>query len=290
MNHFMKTKISFFFFCVILISALFFQSCQKDDASPSGHMKAKVSDVNWMAKDVGAQIIQGIFNLTGKAADGSIMTITLQATTEGNYGLAANTDHAAVWLPAGGGSSTYVSNAPEGVGYVTINTFNTTDSIVSGVFEFIVQNPLDGEKIFISEGEFNNVPFTTNTVPVADNFLNVKINGTSFMPLQVTGSKALGKLVVNATDASAGQTVGLTMPASISPGDYQLGNLQFGSTYGGQYNPNGQTFLSSTSGMLEITKHDKTYRILEGTFSFEASSFFSPMTASLTEGSFSVHY
>ncbi len=274
---------------LFLVAALFVQSCKKDDSSPNGNMTAKVDGEKWTGKDVGAQVLQGVFNLSGKASDGSILTITVQAFSMDTFGLYANSDHAAVWLPANATNS-FVTNAPMGIGYVFITEINTTDSVVSGGFEFFAQNPLTEDTVYVSEGKFSKVPFTSSTAPVGDNTFSVKIDGVSWTPVQVTGSKALGKIIVNATDANASKAVGITMPDDVAVGEYALGDPLFGAEYGGQYNPDSQTFLGSTSGTLKITKHVTSSHLLEGTFSFEASSLFSPGSASLTAGSFSVHY
>ncbi len=282
----MKTNVVF---SLLLFSALFFLGCNQDDASPQGKMTAKIDGQNWSGKEVGAALTQGTFNLSGKAADGSLITITLQDFTADTFYLYPNADHAAVWLPANG-SNSFVSNAPGGLGYVIFSEINTTDSLISGKFEFMAENPLSGESVFVSEGEFVNVPFTSNIAHVGENTFVVKIDGVNWAPTLISGSKVNGKINIVASNVSTGRSVGLYIPVAVNPGDYTLGDPLFGATYGGQYNPDSQTFLSANSGSLTISKHDKTARLIEGTFQFGASSLFSPATASLTDGSFSIQY
>lgn len=273
----------------LLFSTLLIAGCTKDDASPKGKMTAKIEGQSWSGKEVGAAVTQGIFNLSGKAADGSLMTITLQGFSKDTFLLYPGGDHAAVWLPVNA-TSGFVSNAPSGIGYVILSEINTADSLVSGTFEFMAENPLTEEVVFVSEGNFTNVPFTSTVALVGNNSFAVKIDGVSWQPTLINGSKVNGKINIVASNTSTGRSVGLYIPVSTNPGNFTLGDPLFGATYGGQYNPDSQTFLSASGGSLTISKHDKTTRVIEGTFHFEASSLFNPATASLTNGSFSIHY
>jgi hypothetical protein len=280
----------FAFFFLAMLTLLVSQSCNKDDASPNGKMTAKIDGVKWTGKEVGASLVSGTFNLSGKAADGSLLTITLQNVTGADtFFLYPGGDDAAVWLPANATNS-YVTNSTNGLGYFILEEINTGDSTVSGKFEFRGEEPFSLDTVEVKEGKFSKVSYSGSTTPVGDNSLSVKIDGTIWAALQVTGTKANGKLSIIGTDANASRTVGLTMPTNVSTGTYTLGNPLFGAEHGGQYNPDNATFLTAASGSLKIAKHNIAQRQIEGEFDFEASSLFNPGTASLTDGSFSVQY
>ena len=124
-------------------------------------------------------------------------------------------------------------------------------------------------------------PSTTDT-------FRVKIDGTDFSYNLLAGVSALGMISVTASaNSGSGATVGLTMPATVTPGTYAFDLV----TYAGQYNPTSSVFLTADTGHLQIIEHNIANKRIRGNFNFKAAPLFGPgTTAQLTEGYFSVKY
>lgn len=286
-------KHSKFFLLLFVFPALIFNhwSCNQDDAPApegQGQMSAIVSGERWEARTVTAGTIQGAFGITGIAADGSAITLRLDGVGEGEYNSFSGSSNVCVWQPSAGALG-YASNAPMGLGQVVVEEVNEQDSLLSGTFFFLAQEPSSGDTVSAVEGIFTDVKYQIGAAPVGDNFLKVKIDGVLWEAVMVAGFAGGGKLTISATSADASRTVGLFIPSDIAPGDYTLGS-PFSSDYAAQYNPNTQTTLTSNSGTLKIAGHDKVHKVIEGAFSFEAREFLGSGMASLMEGSFWVEY
>ncbi len=214
--------------------------------------------------------------------------MTLDGFAEGEYQSFSGSTNACVWQPSTGALG-YVSHAPMGLGQVVVEEINEMDSLISGTFQFFGEEPSSGNTVEVAEGVFTDVKYSVETVTIGDNSLNVKIDGTDWEAVSVTGFVNGSKLTINATSADVSRTVGLTIPDDTPVGSYDI-DSPFSSEYGGQYNADAQTFLTSDSGTLNISNHDLLNKVIEGTFSFEASEFVGSASASLTEGSFYVAY
>lgn len=260
-------------------------SCKKDDDS-NGLMKAKIDGSSWKANDVGAVVLPGLINITGKKDNGQTITITIQDGEVGDYFLDQNQDHVAAYQESEGASG-FVSNAPNGLGFVRVTEINLENSTISGTFEFNVERPLDGALKEIREGEFTDVKFESEIVSSGPSTLSCKVDGQTFTPASVFGVLAGSKIAISANSADLNKTVGLTLPKDVGVGEYNLST--FGD-YTAQYNINQTQFLGADSGKVKITKHDKANHKLEGTFHYEASDFIGSVSASITNGTFSVSY
>ncbi len=287
----MKTSGNFFFLLAISLSACAIFSCNNDDAPTpdgQGRMSAIVGGERWEARTVSAGMIQGQFGISGIAADGSAISLRLDGFGAGEYNSFSGSSNVCVWQPSAGALG-YATNAPRGIGRVIVEEVDEQDTLISGAFFFLAQEPASGDTVTAVDGIFTDVKYQIGAAPVGDNFLKVKIDGVLWEAAMVAGFATGGKLTISGTSADASRIVGLYIPSDISPGTYTLGS-PFSSDYAAQYNPNTQTTLTSDSGTLKINSHDKVNKVIEGTFSFEAREFLGPGEASLTEGGFGVGY
>lgn len=182
--------------------------------------------------------------------------------------------------------STFGETASRGnIQFTSINSANNT---VSGTFSFIGKNLLTDSSKAFSNGSFTNIPRTV--IPVSQDSFSAKVDGvifedTSLFASEITlGSTQLISINANTTTSDA---IGLTIPADISPGEYDLGGLTTYPT--ALYNTNNGAFLGE--GKLVITNHNTAIKKITGTFNFDAS----PLTGAtpnyvITEGEFSVSY
>lgn len=287
----MKPQQDLFPLCSLLLCLLFFSNCGKDkDTAPDtqGQMTAVVRGESWSAQMVSAGTVQGEFAISGTAADGSTISLRLDGFAPGVYNSASGSSNAYVWQSSQQALG-YTSIASAGIGQVTIDAVNEQDSLISGTFYFLGQEPASLDTISVINGVFTDVKFQVGAAPVGDNFLTVKIDGAPWAAVMVAGFVNGNKLIISATSADASRTVGFFLPADIAAGSYELGS-PISSAYGAQYNSDSQTALTADAGTLDISLHDKINRVIEGNFSFQASAFLGSGTASLTEGSFFVKY
>jgi|GEM_PF-241975 len=267
----------------------------------TGDFRAKIEGVQWVA-DKYAQCarMNNIINITGLGLDKKTITITIQDSGVHNYTLAwdntslgagAYQDSALADITA------FTSNAgtspSQAGGNVNITSINEVTKTMSGTFSFKAVRQITGETRTITEGVFNNIPYITSLPPTAstDTF-NVKIDGVAFSPVSVFGIKntiGLSNIAISGSDASGTKTVGVYFPVDVTPGTYTIG-IAF-SDYFGQYNINSTTYLSSTTGTLEILFHDPATKRVRGRFNFSAELFpTGGSPAQLTEGYFAVTY
>ncbi|HMQ48726.1 MAG TPA: DUF6252 family protein [Saprospiraceae bacterium] len=287
----MKTQKNLVLLALLTLNLCFFSNCNtEDDASPDaqGQMSATVDGEAWESEMASASYLQGRLGLVGIASDGSSIIFSLDGFGVGQYNSSEGSLNALTWQETSGGLA-YITTWENASGQVNIESINETDSLLSGTFQFTGILPTTGATVEVSDGIFNNIKYTAETTVVGDNFLKVKIDGALWEAQQVAGFVVSGKINLAATSADASKTVGLYIPETATAGTYDLGNPLL-ADYGAQYNADSQTFLVATSGTLKITSHDRTNKIIEGTFSFEAAEFVGSAAASLTEGSFYLAY
>ena len=272
-----------FFFSLFLLSLV---ACKKDDDTSNGIMTATVGGESWKAKEVGAVVLPGLINITGKAKNGETITMTIQDGKTGDYFLTAGADHAAVYQESEGAQG-FSTNAPNGFGNIHIETIDLVNSTISGNFVFIAERPTDGATKEVMNGVFTDVKFEKQVISTGPNTLSCKVDGQTFTPASVFAVVAGDRITISANSSDLNKTVGLTLPDDIAVGEFNLST--FGE-YTAQYNLNQSIFMGADSGKVKITKHDKPNHKLEGTFQFEASDFWGSNAASVTTGSFSVNY
>jgi len=254
-------------------------------------MTAKVDGQNWAAESAGVLIQVNRIGISGLAADGSVMILSLEDNGEGIYELTDNSLSAGAYS-SGDGSDAFTSNTSAEGGGVEITELNWQDSTMSGTFFFTGARSIPAGEIKIEVGEFNKIPVRTELVSVNEfNKIAVQVDGNLFEPEVVTAQIDPFTNAINiiGTGANGVPTVALFLPKNIVEGTYNLGTPGF-ADYGAQYNIDDTKFLGAESGQVTITKHDQSVKIIEGTFFFEAAELAGGATASLTEGSFMVTY
>jgi hypothetical protein len=297
----MQNAVRLLVYLLLTVSVI---SCQKElsnetgaggAAGVNGILKMKINGAQWVAdKAAGASIFGGYIVITGISNDKKNFIIQLEdqgATTyqldQQNLNVAALTDENEV------NNYSYTTNQGQDIndagGTVTVTKIDQTNKTISGTFSFKMFRDIDSKQLVITEGVFENLKYTTELPPVTGTDANfkVKIDGTGWTGKNVTGSVLMGNLMINATELDLSKTVGLSMPADISAGTHNL--TQLGPNIGLYIS--GTTTLASSSGTLTITEHNKTTKLIKGTFNFEAKDLMGGTTVSqLTEGSFSVKY
>jgi Family of unknown function (DUF6252) len=300
-----------FFSLLILSGFIFLQSCQKEinfstgnPTSITGDFKAKINGTQWIANSASsASRFSGFISLTGRSTDKKYINITLLDSGVHNYILDDMSLNAASYidstLPNPVNFSTNQGfNPGDAGGSVKITSIDTANKKMSGIFSFKVFRQQDGLQRAMTEGSFTNLSYITSLPPSnsSDTF-NVKIAGTRWTPPTVLGAKTpavpplTSQIVITGTDATGTKSVGIFMPANITPGTYTLD--LFGGQYIGLYNPDADPnhSQSSTLGTLTIISHNTSIKRIRGTFSFHAEALLNPLLfTELTEGFFAVTY
>jgi len=254
-------------------------------------MTATVNGEEWAAEAAGVLIQVNRIGISGLAADGSIIVLSLEDNGEGIYELTENSLSAGAYTLSDN-SDAFTSNSNMEGGTVEITELNWQDSTMSGTFSFTGSRAFPAGEVNIEVGQFDNLPIQTELGSVNDfNNMSVKVDDVLFEPAAVTGmiDPFSNNITIVGTAAVGIPSVGLFLPQAIIEGTYDLGTPGF-ADYGAQYNIDDMTFLGAESGQVTITKHDTGVKIIEGTFFFEAAELVGSSTASLTEGSFSVTY
>lgn len=254
-------------------------------------MTATIDGVDWAAEAAGVLIQVNRIGISGLAADGSIIVLSLEDNGEGVYELTENSLNAGAYT-LGDNSNAFTSNTNMEGGRVEITELNLQDSIISGTFFFTGSRALPAGEVEIEAGEFTNLPIRTELGSVNDfNQLSVRVDTTLFEPIVVNAmiDPFSSNIVITGTASVGIPSVTLLLPQDIVEGTFELGTPGL-AEYGAQYNIDDMTFLGAESGEVTITRHDTGVKIIEGTFFFEAAELTGGATASLTEGRFQVSY
>ena len=254
-------------------------------------MIAQINNMDWSATTAGALIQVNRIGISGLAADGSIIILSLEDKGEGVYELTENSLSAGAYT-LGDNSDAFTSNTSMEGGRVEITELNWQDSTMSGTFFFTGARAIPAGEVKIEVGQFNKIPVKTELGSVNDfNTISVKVDTTLFEPEAVTAmiDPFTNAIAIVGTAAGGIPSIALYLPRDITAGTYDLGTPGF-ADYGAQYNIDDMTFLGAESGQVTITKHDKGVKIIEGTFFFEGTELAGDAKASLTEGRFMVSY
>ncbi len=300
------------FYSLLVVSGLLLlNACQKEiDFSTSnpgavtGNFRAKIDGNQWVANSAAsANRMNGFISILGRSTDRKYLQITLTDSGVHNYTLDDMSMNAASYIDSSLPSPINLTsnqgvNPGDAGGTVRITSIDTVNKKISGTFSFKVFRQTDGLQRTMTEGSFTNLAYATTLPPASssDTF-RVKIAGTSWIPQSVVGVKtpAVGPLpamiAIIANNATATKSVGVSMPATITPGTYVLDF--FSGTHIGQYNPDSDPSHSqaSTSGELIILSHNTTTKRIRGTFRFHAEELLNPTAfTEITEGYFAVTY
>lgn len=104
-----------------------------------------------------------------------------------------------------------------------------------------------------------------------------------------------GKIILTASENNSFPSIGITIPNTITPGTYTFSGA-FGANIG-LYNTgsgqNEQFSAASGTGTLNITSHDTSNDVIQGTFSFTASPNLgnsSGNSYAISQGEFTMNY
>lgn len=296
---------------LLVCGLMIIQGCQQEITDPnanvngvSGDFRAKIEGSQWVANSIASgSRMNGLINLTGRSLDKKYVTITLTDSGVHNYTLDDINMNAAAYIDSTLANPIAFTtnqgiNPGDAGGEVRITSIDTVNKRISGTFSFKVFRQMDGLQRSFTEGSFSNIKYTTTLPPSnATDTFKVKIAGTSWDPHAVNGvvSPAVPPLpamiAIVANNATVTKTVGLMMPANITPGTYTLDF--FGGTHVGQYNPDSDPShaQASVSGELVIISHNPSTKRIRGTFKFRAEELLDPAVfTEITEGYFHITY
>ena len=298
----MKNYIRLLVYLLLSVSVV---SCSKEKSTESGQggpvtgtLKMKIDGQQWVAnKAAGATMVAGLIAIQGLSNDDRAFDITLEDHGIATYQLDNQSLNGAILTDANGanggeGYTTNQGNPGDAGGTVTITKIDQTNKTMSGTFTFKMYRESDSKQVTITEGVFENLKYSTEVPPNAgaDADFKVKIDGTLWTGQVVSGTAFNGQLIISAAESNISKSVGLTMPANVTPGTYSFSSL---GTYMGIYNygsATSPTTLTSESGTLTITEHNTSTKTIKGTFSFVAKPLLGGTAVQFTEGSFTVKY
>lgn len=285
--------LSFSFLFLILVT---FFSCSKDENSTSGILTSEVDGVAWKSEISTTTVIidkaSKRIAITGVAADGSIIAITLADTIVKAYDLKQGGSSVGSYSVSNGSLAFASNQGSDSEAKVVITEINKIDSTISGTFTYTAFQLSTGKKIEVRNGKIDRVKFVYEVIINNNNSFKCKINGSTFTSTSTLTSFNIGGndlIVISGTKGGSTPSVGLYLDKNIAVGTHDLGNPLF-DTNAAQYNIDFSTFLFATTGKVVISKHDKVNRQIEGTFNFDAEDILGAQKAKITEGVFSCKY
>jgi hypothetical protein len=263
----------------------------------TGIFTAKIDGAPYTAN----RIAQGakyndIINISGLSLDKKTIAITVKDSGVHNYTLAwdASNSNAGAFMDSNiAPIIAFTSNAgdiaSEGGGFLNITAIDAVNKKMSGTFGFKAKRPLDNTFRTITEGIFNNIPYTTAppTASATDTF-NVKIDGVAFTSTSIFAVKTgiLNSIAISGVNGV--KTVAINFPDDITNGTFTIGGPT--DNYYGQYNASNTSFNPSISGTLHILDHNTFSKRIRGTFSYQTISLTGGVPFSITDGVFAVTY
>jgi hypothetical protein len=225
-----------------------------------------------------AAILGGFINLTGISADKRELNITLNDTIPGSYTLNQTSISAAIfgYVDSSGiyvYSTNQGSDTTQAGGSVTVTEIDPIGKTISGTFSFKVYRDIDGKQLQLTNGVFRKLPYV-DTLPVSsgNDTLYATVDGSKWSAQSINAMALSNQLLISGSDLSGSQSLGLNMPANITPGQYTLNFIQ--ATYFGVYIPGPNIGLASygdsLKNTLNILENDVTNRRIRGNFAFTA--------------------
>jgi hypothetical protein len=293
-----------FIYSLVLL-ACGFAACKKEySIEGTGNLNANFTAVidgnQWAALQTreSATIIQGVINLTGISNDDQQISITISDTLPGTYLLNQQSLSTGAYEDIDS-SSLYAYSTNQGQdttqagGEVTITEIDPIHKTLTGTFSFKVYRELDGSQKSITMGVFTDIPYTNTPPPAAKtDTLVADIGGAGFSGENIQASINAGHLSIAGLSLNASQTIGLMMPANVTPGTYPLdgSNLNYSALYSAIVNSTTEGFIS-TQGTLVIQANDQVAMRVKGTFLFTGTDATNTAsTVAITNGFFSVYY
>jgi hypothetical protein len=275
-----------------LLLSLFITGCQKsipdliNGNAVTGNFRAKINGNQWIANaSASASINSGVINITG-SGNHKLLNIILVGTGTGTYALNDSAFNSAIYIDSLNSTQLYTTQAAAAVagGQVTVTKIDNNAKTISGTFTFKTFRSSDSSKAEFTEGIFENLKFSSNTVPPTsgtDTF-HVMIDSTNFSATTISAVESSG--VISVSGVSAGnKIVSLQMPSGITAGSYPIGSA----TVNALYTVGGTQLFMATAGTLTVIEHNATTKRIRANFSFTGTDALGTTTVNLTQGYFS---
>lgn len=278
-----------------------------NNPSATSTFKADFDGQTFTANSTQAIVNSDYISITGTKSTGEFFQITIPAVAVGTYNMDSPTTAAmpfGLLYSTGSGNVPYLATDDQTGPFASFpNYVDTSEIVISsidqvnkrivGTFKFtgarfVGTSGTSIETKVFTNGVFN-LPFTNDVPAPTGNSFTAKLNGTNFVPTNISGIKSSGMIsligrrgnvenigVVVQDNITAGTTVNFTSFSSDARGQYVLNSTPQG-VFGGD-------------GSVTITFHDPTAKRIKGTFNFEATSFFDPAVFDITEGTFDITY
>jgi hypothetical protein len=266
---------------VICMGLLGLFSCRKETSienavTLSGDFRAQINGVQWIAADAtkGATMLTGLLNITGISSDNKQLSITLTDTVPGVYVLNQTSSSYAAYADNDSSdiyafSTNQGSDTTQAGGMVNITSIDPVNHTVTGTFSFKVFRDIDGHQKVINSGVFYKLPYVTSLPPASNtDTIQASIDGSKWSAQSIDAESLSGQLILSGSLSDGTQTIGLLMPADITPGKYTLAFI--GGTYIGVYNPSPSVALASSTGTLTILSNNTLTNRISGNFVFTA--------------------
>ena len=278
-----------------LVSCLKEKSLDSTGDGGAGILRMKIDGKQWTAnKTASATIMNEHVTITGASQDNFDLMIQIKTTSVGTYQLDQASDHIAIVIDNNeaspvGYSTDQGANSSIAGGTVNITKIDEATKRMSGNFTFKLYRSIDDKSIMITEGVFENLPYTADppTTGTSD-ALKCKIDGTEWTAPQAGATLNTGLILIVGSESNNSRTLTITVPETITPGDYVLDNTSF---YLGIYTDGTKIYGAGAGGTLKITEHQN--RTIKGSFQFTAEDQIDPPVnpnVAITEGSFSATY
>lgn len=263
-------KYSILFLCMIITGAMIVISCNKDDdEDPKDtnlpEMSAIIDGESWSATQMGFSIVEGSTIITGLNDQLPHISITLDGLSEETF-ILEDDPSSAILISEIVTFSTL--SYPEAGGTLTVTSINTTDSLISGTFDFIAVNFSNKNIVSVTDGVFKNIPVSDVLFQLPDNSFSCNFAGMGYIAETINVSVFNDYIIMGTSNELGMHSIQLYIDSSVEPGEHEFGT-EWSSIYA-HYNKYDGTHMVSTTGTLIITEHDHQLNILEGTFDFYA--------------------
>lgn len=301
---------------LLLSTALVLNSCSNNDekvgsSSPvanDGTVQVDFDGQTFVSTAAQAIVTDSYISITGlRAPSGDIMQITIPAIEVGTYSWKTFNDidrvFGMVYTP-GGASNSFICVSEEDVdpsldytdtGSLTISSIDNTTKKISGTFQFtgvdFTGNDGKGKIKVFTKGVFTNIPFTSNVIQdptETPNTFSAKLDGAAYVPTSILAILQNDKIAISAMKGSV-ETIGMFLPSNVEPGTYVVEDMGADFTFSYIKGMTGDSVFSG-AGSVTITSHDKSKKIITGTFSSKYTSMLVDEEHNVTEGAFSVSY
>ncbi|HTF30851.1 MAG TPA: DUF6252 family protein [Flavitalea sp.] len=265
----------------------------------TGKLKMTINGKLWVAdKIAAATIYDGSISVYGISNDKKAFIISLNDEITGEYQLDQSSLSVAAWTDSSETNKlSYTTNQSSDLvvagGKVFVTKIDTVKKLVSGTFQMNLFREDDGGKKTIVDGVFEDITYSgeapTTGGPVnPDNLLKVSIDGTVYVPKQITAMVAQANLFINGAELDGTKALALFMPSDIVAGTYQFDKNS--GKYTGLYVVSPFESYMAEDGKLIILEHDKTAKKIRGTFEFKGAHVVNQTSKQFTKGSFTVSY